>query len=60
MGARVRVMAGAILQLSAAVLLGMGVAHVRDQDFVGALILVAVGYGVLRTGAELLRPAMGE
>ncbi|MFM2421266.1 MAG: hypothetical protein RL385_5989 [Pseudomonadota bacterium] len=60
MGNRVRVAAGALLLCSAAVLLGYGVAHVRDQDFIGALILVAIGYGVLRTGAELLRPAMGE
>jgi dipeptide/tripeptide permease len=58
--ARVRMVTGAVLLMAAAVLLGLGVAHVRDQDFVGALILVAVGYGVLRTGAELLRPAMGE
>lgn len=51
---------GAILIVSALVLLSLGIAHLRDQEYVGAVLLVTTGLALVRAGVELLRPSMGE
>lgn len=60
MGRYVREGGGALLLISALVLLGLGVVHLRDQEFVGALLLSVCGLMLVRAGVELLRPSMGE
>jgi hypothetical protein len=52
--------AGALLILSALFVLGTGIRHLRDQEFVGALLLISVSLALVRSGVELLRPSMGE
>jgi len=56
----VREGAGALLILAALAVLGVGVRHLRDQEFVGALLLISVSLALVRSGVELLRPSMGE
>lgn len=51
---------GALLLLSALGLIGLGVMHLRDQEFVGAALLSLCGLMLVRAGVELLRPSMGE
>jgi hypothetical protein len=51
---------GAVLILAALVVLGTGIRHLRDQEFVGALLLISVSLALVRSGVELLRPSMGE
>lgn len=51
---------GALLLLSALGLIGLGVTHLRDQEFVGAGLLSLCGLMLVRAGVELLRPSMGE
>ena len=40
--------------------LWMGVEHLRDQEYVAAVIVVTTALSVLRAGVELLRPTVGE
>jgi hypothetical protein len=50
----------ALLLVSALVLIGFGVQHLRDQEFVGAVLLALTGLTLVRAGVDLLRPSMGE
>lgn len=59
-GKHLREGAGALLILAALFVLGMGIRHLRDQEFVGALLLISVSLALVRSGVELLRPSMGE
>jgi hypothetical protein len=51
---------GALLIVAALFVLGTGIRHLRDQEFVGALLLIIVSLALVRAGVELLRPSMGE
>jgi hypothetical protein len=51
---------GAVLILSALAVLWLAIRHLRDQEFVGAVLLVSTGLALVRAGVELLRPSMGE
>jgi hypothetical protein len=51
---------GVTLVVSALVVLGLGIRHLRDQEYVGAVLLVTTGLALIRSGVELLRPSMGE
>jgi hypothetical protein len=51
---------GALLLASALLTIGLGVRHLRDQEFVGAALLMLSGLMLVRGGIELLRPSMGE
>ena len=51
---------GALLLLSALAVIGLGVQHLRDQEFVGAVLLALTGLTLVRAGVDLLRPSMGE
>lgn len=51
---------GALLIVAALFVLGIGIRHLRDQEFVGALLLISVSLALVRAGVELLRPSMGE
>jgi hypothetical protein len=51
---------GLTLVVTALVLLGLGIRHLRDQEYVGAVLLVTTGLALIRSGVELLRPSMGE
>lgn len=51
---------GGLLVLSSLGVVGLSIAHLRDQEYVGALLLVTTGLSLLRAGVELLRPSIGE
>lgn len=51
---------GVLVLVGALVMLGLAVTHLRDQEFVGALLLTFAGVMLVRSGVELLRPSMGE
>ena len=51
---------GLTLVVTALVLLVLGIRHLRDQEYVGAVLLVTTGLALVRSGVELLRPSMGE
>ena len=51
---------GALLLASALGAIGLGIQHLREQEFVGAVLLAATGLGLVRAGVDLLRPSMGE
>lgn len=51
---------GVVLLASALLMLGFGVRHLRDQEFVGAVLLTLSALMLVRAGVELLRPSMGE
>jgi hypothetical protein len=51
---------GVSLVVAALVVLGLGIRHLRDQEYVGAVLLVTTGLALIRSGVELLRPSMGE
>ncbi len=51
---------GGLLVLCSLGVLGLAVAHLRDQDYVAAVVLVTTGLSLLRAGVELLRPTVGE
>lgn len=46
--------------LAALASLAVGVTHLRDQEFVGAILLMMTAVALVRAGVELLRPSMGE
>jgi hypothetical protein len=60
MGRTLREGGGAVLLLAALALIGLGVRHLRDQEFVGAALLCLCGLMLVRAGVELLRASMGE
>ena len=49
-----------MLVLVALAVLGVGIRHLRDQEYVGAVLLMTTGLALVRAGVELLRPSMGE
>ena len=51
---------GALLILCSLGLLFYGVVELRSHDYVAAILLVVTGLSLLRVGAELLRPSVGE
>jgi hypothetical protein len=51
---------GVTLVVGALIVLGLGIRHLRDQEYVGAVLLVTTGLALVRSGVELLRPSMGE
>ena len=51
---------GAVLILSALGVLYTAIGHLREQEYVGAILMVTTGLALLRAGVELLRPSMGE
>lgn len=51
---------GLTLVVAALLVLGLGIRHLRDQEYVGAVLLVTTGLALIRSGVELLRPSMGE
>lgn len=51
---------GALLLASALGSIGLGIQHLREQEFVGAVLLAAIGLSLARAGVDLLRPSMGE
>lgn len=60
MGRTVRDGSGALLIGAAIVILFWGVRELRAHDYVAAILLVITGLSVLRAGADLLRPTLGE
>lgn len=60
MGRHLREGSGALLVLLAAGVLVYAVICLRARDFVAAVLLIATGLAVLRSGVELLRPSVGE
>jgi hypothetical protein len=40
--------------------LGWAVWELRTRDYVAAILLVVTGLSLVRAGAELLRPSVGE
>ncbi len=51
---------GGLLVLCSLGVLGLAIAHLRDQQYVSAVVLVTTGLSLLRAGVELLRPSIGE
>jgi len=51
---------GGVLILCSLGVLGLAIGHLRDQQYVGAVLLVTTGLALLRAGVELLRPSIGE
>ena len=51
---------GAVLVLASLGVLFVAIRHLRDQEYVGAILMVTTGLALLRAGVELLRPSMGE
>ncbi len=51
---------GGVLVVAALAFLGLSVSHLRDQEYVGTVLLVTTGLSLLRAAVELLRPSMGE
>jgi len=51
---------GIALLLLAMGVLAYGVVQLREHDYVAAVLLVVTGLSLLRAGAELLRPTVGE
>lgn len=60
MGRVLRDGSGAVLILLSLGALFGGVVQLREHDYVAAALLLATGLAVLRAGAELLRPTLGE
>jgi hypothetical protein len=60
MSKRLREGAGALLLMCALVVLAFAITHLRDQEYVGAVLMVTTGLSLLRAGVELMRPSMGE
>ena len=55
-----REVTGVVLVLAALVLLFIGVAELRGHDYLACIILTFTGLSLMRAGAELLRPTVGE
>ncbi|MBK8173548.1 MAG: hypothetical protein IPK60_24870 [Sandaracinaceae bacterium] len=60
MGRHLREGSGALLVLIAAATLFYSVVSLRARDYIAAVLLIATGLAVLRSGVELLRPSVGE
>ena len=48
--------AGALLVVSAVVVIFLAVTQLRGRDYLGSTILVLAGLSIMRAGVELLRP----
>jgi hypothetical protein len=55
-----RDVAGVVLVLAALVTLFIGVTQLRAHDYLACIILTFTGLSLMRAGAELLRPSVGE
>jgi hypothetical protein len=55
-----REVTGVVLVLSALVTLFIGVTELRGHDYLACIILTFTGLSLMRAGAELLRPSVGE
>ncbi len=51
---------GVVLVLAALVTLFIGVTQLRAHDYLACIILTFTGLSLMRAGAELLRPSVGE
>ena len=55
-----REITGVVLVLVALGTLFVGVNELRAHDYLACMILIFTGLSLMRAGAELLRPAVGE
>jgi hypothetical protein len=55
-----REVTGVVLVLVALVTLFVGVTQLRAHDYLACMILTFTGLSLMRAGAELLRPSVGE
>lgn len=60
MGRSVREGSGLVLILAALVTLFVGVNELRERDYLACIILTFTGLSLMRAGADLLRPSVGE
>lgn len=60
MASGLREVIGAVLVLLALVTLFVGVTELRGHDYLACMILMFTGLSLMRAGAELLRPSVGE
>lgn len=60
MGRTLRDGAGTLLIGAALAILFWGVVLLRGHDYVASMLLVVAGLSMLRAGAEVLRPTLGE
>ena len=51
---------GVVLVVAALVTLFIGVTELRAHDYLACIILTFTGLSLMRAGAELLRPSVGE
>ena len=56
----VREVTGVVLVLLALATLFVGVTELRGHDYLACMILAFTGLSLMRAGAELLRPSVGE
>lgn len=55
-----REVVGVVLVVAALVMLFVGVTQLRAHDYLACIILTFTGLSLMRAGAELLRPSVGE
>ena len=55
-----REVTGVVLVLVALATLFVGVTELRAHDYLACMILTFTGHSLMRAGAELLRPSVGE
>jgi hypothetical protein len=60
MSASLREVTGVVLVLAALATLFIGVTELRTHDYLACIILTFTGLSLMRAGAELLRPSVGE
>ena len=60
MASALREVTGVVLVLVALVTLFAGVTQLRVHDYLACMILTFTGLSLMRAGAELLRPSVGE
>jgi hypothetical protein len=60
MATALREVTGVVLVLVALVTLFIGVSELRAHDYLACMILTFTGLSLMRAGAELLRPSVGE
>jgi hypothetical protein len=60
MGRSLREGSGVVLILAALVALFVGVSELRERDYLACIILTFTGLSLMRAGADLLRPSVGE